>query len=67
MKADGRQEKKIDGFLLSCEVLGVAATLTGIGNTFDENCDRLNDEYIKLALSGLANYLERLADDIAEL
>lgn len=59
--------KKIDGFFLSCEVLGVAATLTGIRNTFDENCDRLNDEYIKLALSGLANYLERLADDIAEL
>ena len=38
MKADGRQEKKIDGFFLSCEVLGVAAKrFTGIGNTFDEN------------------------------
>ena len=60
-------KRSVEGYDLSCEVLGVAAALTGIGNAFDENCDRLNDEYIKLALSGLANYLERLADDIAEL
>lgn len=60
-------KRNVEGYDLSCEVLGVAATLTGIGNTFDENYDRLNDEYIKLALSGIANYLERLADDIAEL
>ena len=60
-------KRSAEGYDLSCEVLGVAATLTGIGNTFDENCDRLSDGYIKLALSGLASYLERLADDIAEL
>ena len=45
--------KKIDGFLLSCEILGVAATLTGIGNTFDENCDRLNDEYSRIIINWL--------------
>lgn len=60
-------KRSVEGYDLSCEVLGVAAALTGIGNAFDENCDRLNDEYIKPALSGIASYLERLADDIAEL
>ncbi|MEE0692855.1 MAG: hypothetical protein U0M33_08135 [Lachnospiraceae bacterium] len=61
------EKRSVDSYGLSCEVAGVAAVLIGLGNMFDEKCDRLNEENIKLALSGVASYLERLADDIAEL
>lgn len=30
-------KRSVEGYDLSCEVLGVAAALTGIGNAFDEN------------------------------
>lgn len=61
------EKRSVDSYDLSCEVAGVAAVLVGLKNIFDEKSDRLNDEYGKMALSGIASYLERLADDIAEL
>lgn len=59
--------KKYDFFCLSVEISGIAAVITGLGNTLDRNCDRLNDEYFRLALNGISDHLDRIADELAEM
>lgn len=61
------KSKKYDSFCLSVEISGIAAVITGLGNTLDKNCDRLNDEYLRLALNGISDHLDRIADELAEM
>ena len=58
--------KKKDGYEFACEIRGAAAIILGISCTFEEGCDRLTDEYMRAALSGVTSYLERIADELAE-
>lgn len=59
--------KKKDGYDFACEIRGTAAIISGIGCTFEEGCDRLTDEYMRSALSGVASYLERIADELDKM
>ena len=61
------KDKGYDLYGLSVEVSGIAAIVTGLGNTLDKNCDRLTDEYFRLALSGVSDHLERIADELEEM
>lgn len=56
-----------DLYRLSVEISGIAAIVTGLGNTLDKDCDRLNDEYFRLALNGISDHLDRIAKDMEEL
>ena len=49
---------------LSVEISAVSMIITGLSNGFDENCDLLMPESLKLALFGVAQYLERIAEDL---
>ena len=59
--------KKKDGYNFACEIRGAAAIVLGIGCTFEEGCDRPTDEYMRDAPSGVTSYLERIADELAEM
>ncbi len=59
--------KKKDGYDFACEIRSAAAIVSGISCTFDGDCDRLTDEYMRAALSGVTSYLERIADELAEM
>ena len=51
---------------LSAEVSTVSMIITGLSNVFDEKCDHLTTESLKLALFGVAQYLDRIAADLGE-
>ena len=61
------KDKGYDLYSLSVEISGIAAIVTGLGNTLDKDCDRLNDEYFRLALNGVSDHLDRIAKDLEEL
>ena len=61
------KDKGYDLYSLSVEISGMAAIVIGLGNTLDKDCDRLNDEYFRLALGGVSDHLERIAKDLEEL
>lgn len=56
-----------DLYSLSVEISGISAIVTGLGNTLDKDCDRLNDEYFRLALNGISDHLDRIAKEMEEL
>ena len=59
--------RKNDSYLLSCEIRGAAAIVSGISGTLEEGCDRPTDEYMRAAFSGVTSYLERIANELAEM
>lgn len=56
--------KSIELFDLSAEISSASALIMGIANQCDDACDRLNDEYLRLALFGVSKLLERISEDI---
>ena len=51
---------------LSAEISAVSMIITGLSNVFDEKCDHLTPESLKLALFGVAQHLDRIAADLGE-
>lgn len=51
---------------LSAEISAVSMIITGLSNVFDEKCDHLTTESLKLALFGVAQHLDRIAADLGE-
>ena len=51
---------------LSAEISAVSMIITGLSNVFDEKYDHLTTESLKLALFGVAQYLDRIAADLGE-
>ena len=51
---------------LSAEISAVSMIITGLSNAFDEKCDHLTTESLKLALFGVAQHLDRIAADLGE-
>ena len=56
-----------DLFDLSAEIKGVAMVISGLGNQFDTNADRLTPGAMKDALYGIKVHLERIAEDLGRL
>lgn len=59
--------KKKDGYDFGCEIRNAAAIVSGLGCLFSGGCDRPTDEYMRKSLSGVTEYLERIAADLEEL
>ena len=51
---------------LSAEISAVSMIITGLSNGLDEEQDHLTTESLKLALFGVAQYLDRIAADLGE-
>ena len=51
---------------LSAEISAVSAIVSGLSVGLDENGTKLTPEYFKIALFGVAEYLNRIADDLGE-
>lgn len=51
---------------LSAEISAVSMIITGLSNGLDEEHDHLTTEYLKLALFGVAQHLDRIAADLGE-
>ena len=51
---------------LYAEVSAVSMIVTGLSNGLDEEQDHLTTESLKLALFGVAQYLDRIAADLGE-
>ena len=51
---------------LSAEVSAVSMIVPGLSNGLDEEQDHLTTESLKLALFGVAQYLDRIAADLGE-
>lgn len=51
---------------LSAEISAVSMIITGLSNGLDEKCDHLTLESLKLALFGVAQYLDRIAAELGE-
>ena len=51
---------------LSAEISAASMIITGLSNVFDEKCDHLTTEALKLALFRVAHYLHRIAADLGE-
>lgn len=58
---------KKDAYELSIEISAAAMIIIGLSNQCSDECDRLTDKSLQLALTGVSNYLERIADDIGNL
>ena len=58
---------KKDLYDLTADINSVSALVPGFRGQFDKDCDRLNDEYMALALYGISEYLERIAKDLEEI
>ena len=56
-----------DAYELSIEINAVAMIIRGLSNQCCNECDHLTDEALQLALSGVCNYLDRIADDIENI
>ncbi|MEZ3488433.1 MAG: hypothetical protein K1W22_18105 [Lachnospiraceae bacterium] len=52
---------------LSGEISAVSMIITGLSNDLDEDCSRLNPKALQTAMFGVANYLDRIADDLNEM
>lgn len=51
---------------LHAEISAVSMIITGLSNDLDEEHDHLTTESLKLALFGVAQYLDRIAADLGE-
>ena len=51
---------------LSAEISAASMIITGLSNGLDEEHDHLTTEYLKLALFGVAQHLDRIAADLGE-
>lgn len=59
---------KKDLYDLEVEVSAVSMIVSGLRNQIDDGASvKLNDESLALALHGVSNYLERIAENIVEL
>lgn len=58
---------KKDVYELSAEVQAVSMLLTAISFMFNEDSEKLTDTAMKDALFGVAQYLDRIADDMEKL
>lgn len=58
---------KKDLYDLTIEINSVSALVSGLCGQFDKDCDRMNDEYMTLALRGISEYLDRIAKDLEEI
>lgn len=58
---------KKDVYDLSAEVQAVSMLLTAISFMFNEDSEKLTDTAMKDALFGVAQYLDRIADDMEKL
>ena len=58
---------KKDAYELSVEINAAAMIIIGLSNQCSDECDRLTDESLQLALAGVSSYLDRIADDIENL
>lgn len=58
---------KRDIYDLSTEVHAVSMLVTAISFMFNEDSERLSDTAMKDALFGVAQYLDRIADDMEKL
>ncbi len=57
-----------DLFQLSTEIEGVAMTISGLGNQFDNNgSDTLTPSAMKSVLYGLQIHLERIVEDLERM
>lgn len=52
---------------LSGEVSAVSMIITGLSNDLDEDCTKLSSKALQSAMFGVSNYLDRIADDLAEM
>ena len=51
---------------LSAEISAISAIVSDLSVGLDENGTKLTPEYLKLALFGVAQYLDRIAADLGE-
>lgn len=58
---------KKDVYELSAEVQAVSMLVTAISFMFNEDSEKLTDTAMKDALFGVAQYLDRIADDMEKL
>lgn len=58
---------KKDLYDVAVEISSVSAMLEGLSFQLEEGATRLNDENFALALHGVSNYLERIAESIDEI
>lgn len=54
-------------FGLCAEIEGVESIVTGLAVQFDEERERLAPKSMRSALFGLADYLHRIAEDLADM
>ena len=58
---------KKDVYDLSAEVQAVSMLVTALSFMFNEDSEKLTDTAMKDALFGVAQYLDRIADDMEKL
>lgn len=59
---------KADESILSAEITGIAAVITGLSNQLDDRkTDALTVDAMKNALFGISSYLERIAYDLVNI
>lgn len=51
---------------LSAEISAISAIVSGLSVGLDENGTKLTPEYLKIALFGVAQHLDRIAADLGE-
>lgn len=59
--------KKRDLYELNIEINSVEMIVRGLSNQLDEDHDRLTTDSLRMALNGVANYLERIAEDLERI
>ena len=59
--------KKMDSAELSAELSGASMIITGLSNHIDEDCTKLTPTALQQALFGVSCYLDRIAEDLAEM
>lgn len=52
---------------LSGEIYAISMIITGLSNDLDEDCTKLSAKALQSAMFGVSNYLDRIADDLAEM
>lgn len=62
-----KKQKEFDAFDLSAEINGAAMIIQGLSNQCCDETDRLNDGPFQTALSGVAKYLDRIAEDLEQV
>lgn len=59
--------KKMDLSELSAELSAASMIITGLSNHIDEDCTKLTPTALQQALFGVTYYLDRIAQDLAEM